>query len=107
MENFDITCVPSVTVILPHKNDFDTKAAPAPEWISAKVAELDTQFKQMFEKEKQMAFREIESMVKSNPVMMFIKGTLDTPKCKFTRKLSDALAPFKYRNIKTFSILDD
>ena len=39
--------------------------------------------------------------------MMFIKGTLDAPKCKFTRKLVDSLAPYSYRNIKTFSILDD
>ena len=38
---------------------------------------------------------------------MFIKGTLDAPKCKFTRKLVDSLAPYSYRNIKTFSILDD
>ena len=39
--------------------------------------------------------------------MMFIKGTLDTPKCKFTRRLVDSLTPFSYRNIKTFNILED
>lgn len=39
--------------------------------------------------------------------MMFIKGTLDTPKCKFTRRLVESLAPSGYRNIKTFNILED
>ena len=39
--------------------------------------------------------------------MMFIKGTLDTPKCKFTRRLVDNIAPYGYRNIKTFNILED
>ena len=38
---------------------------------------------------------------------MFIKGTLDTPKCKFTRRLVESLKPFEYRNIKTFNILED
>lgn len=37
---------------------------------------------------------------------MFIKGTLDEPKCKFTRRLSEAIKPFEYK-IKTFSILTD
>ena len=54
-----------------------------------------------------MAFREIDMMVKSVPVLFFIKGTLDAPKCKFTRKLVANLAPFKYRNLKTYNILDD
>jgi Grx4 family monothiol glutaredoxin len=38
---------------------------------------------------------------------MFIKGTLDTPKCKFTRRLVENLKPFEYRNLKTFNILED
>ena len=38
---------------------------------------------------------------------MFIKGTLDTPKCKFTRKLVDSMKPYGYRNIKTLNILED
>lgn len=61
----------------------------------------------MYEREKQMAFRQIDQLVKENPVMMFIKGTLEAPKCKFTRKLVDSLTPFGYRNFKTFNILED
>lgn len=54
-----------------------------------------------------MAFREIDDLVKGNPFMMFIKGTLDVPKCKFTRRLVETLRPKEYRNIKTFDILGD
>ena len=38
---------------------------------------------------------------------MFIKGTLDAPKCKFTRRLVNCVNERGYRNIKTFDILGD
>ena len=38
---------------------------------------------------------------------MFIKGTLDTPRCKFTRSLVQICKDRGYRNIKTFDILGD
>lgn len=46
-------------------------------------------------------------MIKSSPVFMFIKGTLEGPKCKFTRRLVESLKPYEYRNIKTLNILED
>lgn len=39
--------------------------------------------------------------------MMFIKGTLDAPFCKFTKRLVATLRPREYRNIKTFNIMND
>eukprot|EP00353_Schmidingerella_taraikaensis_P016246 CAMPEP_0185604966 /NCGR_PEP_ID=MMETSP0436-20130131/3693_1 /TAXON_ID=626734 ORGANISM="Favella taraikaensis, Strain Fe Narragansett Bay" /NCGR_SAMPLE_ID=MMETSP0436 /ASSEMBLY_ACC=CAM_ASM_000390 /LENGTH=174 /DNA_ID=CAMNT_0028235999 /DNA_START=444 /DNA_END=968 /DNA_ORIENTATION=+ len=39
--------------------------------------------------------------------MMFIKGTLDAPRCKFTRRLVGHVMERGYRNIKTFDILGD
>jgi Grx4 family monothiol glutaredoxin len=107
VDEFNIESVPSLAIVMPHKDDKEIIAGPTPEQISAHISELDSTFKQMYEKEKQMAYREIDLMVKNNPVFMFIKGTLDAPKCKFTRKLVDTLAPFKYRNLKTFDILGD
>ena len=56
-----------------------------------KITELDNFIKTLFEQEKQLAFREIEDLVRNNPCMMFIKGTLDAPKCKFTRRLVNSL----------------
>jgi len=61
----------------------------------------------LFNEEKQRAFRDIKDLVDSAPVFMFIKGTFDAPKCKFTRKMIETLAPFNLRGIKTFNILED
>jgi Grx4 family monothiol glutaredoxin len=61
----------------------------------------------LFNEEKQRAFRDIKALIDSAPIFMFIKGTLDAPKCKFTKKMVETLAPFKYRGIKTFNILED
>ena len=53
------------------------------------------------------AFREIEDMVTSQPqFFMFIKGSPEQPKCKFTRKLLETLGPFGYR-FRTYDILKD
>lgn len=78
-----------------------------PEQLTEKVTEMDAFIKTLFEQEKQLAFREIDDLVKNNPCMMFIKGTLEAPKCKFTRRLVNTLQPRGYRNIKTFDILGD
>ena len=48
---------------------------------------------------------EIEAMVKT-PFFMFIKGSPEQPKCKFTRKLLEMLGPKGYR-FRTFDILKD
>ena len=46
-------------------------------------------------------------MVTQQPqFFMFIKGTPEQPKCKFTRKLLETLQPYGYR-FRTFDILKD
>ena len=52
------------------------------------------------------AFREIDDLVKSTPFFAFIKGTADTPKCKFTRRLVEMFGKSGYK-FKTFDILGD
>ena len=78
-----------------------------PDQLTEKVTQLDTFVKTLFEQEKQLAFREIDDLVKNNRCMMFIKGTLDAPRCKFTRRLVNCVNERGYRNIKTFDILGD
>ena len=107
VEHFDVESVPSLVIVLPHKQTHETVAGVTPDQLTAKVTELDTYVTTLFEQEKQLAFREIDDLVKNNPCMMFIKGTLDAPKCKFTRRLVNSMKPREYRNIKTFDILGD
>ena len=107
VEHFDIESVPSLVLVLPHKQAPVVLAGVTPEQLTEQVTEMDNFIKTLFEQEKQLAFREIEDLVRNNPFMMFIKGTLDAPKCKFTRRLVETLKPKGYRNIKTFDILGD
>ena len=107
VEHFDIESVPSLAIVLPHKQEPQILAGVTPEQLTDKLTEMDSFIKTLFEQEKQLAFREIEDLVRTNPFMMFIKGTLDAPKCKFTRRLVETLKPKGYRNIKTFDILGD
>lgn len=71
------------------------------------LAEAQNQnYEQLFEDEKKAAFADIQNLVNSSPFFMFIKGTLDEPKCKFTRRLVESIKPFEYK-CKTFNILKD
>jgi glutaredoxin-related protein len=59
-----------------------------------------------FEEEKLRAFRDIESQIGSFPFFIFLKGSKEEPRCKFTRKLVESLGKFGYQ-YRTFNILDD
>jgi Grx4 family monothiol glutaredoxin len=107
VEKFDINAVPTLAVIHPHKVQPELIENPSPERL-AQTAEVQNEFYQKwFDEEKKKAFREIEDLVTSHPhFFMFIKGSPEQPKCKFTRKLLETLAPFNYR-FRTFDILKD
>ncbi|XP_071714538.1 monothiol glutaredoxin-S17 [Rutidosis leptorrhynchoides] len=48
----------------------------------------------------------LESLINSSPVMLFMKGNPDEPKCGFSRKVVEILREEKV-NFKTFDILSD
>ncbi|CAI9292718.1 unnamed protein product [Lactuca saligna] len=48
----------------------------------------------------------LESLINSSPVMLFMKGSPDEPKCGFSRKVCDILREEKV-DFKTFNILSD
>ena len=94
-----VDSVPSLLLAHPHKTQFEVVAAPTPEQLSQNIDGQNTFYTQLFEQEKLKAFREIEALIQANPVQMFIKGTLDAPKCKFTRRLVESIKKYEYRNI--------
>ena len=106
VDALDIAAVPTLCLYHPHKVQPEKIENPSPEKL-AQTAEVQNEFYlKWFEEEKKKAFREIEDMVTTNPFFMFIKGSPEQPKCKFTRKLLETLAPFNYR-FRTFDILKD
>ncbi len=60
-----------------------------------------------FQEEKIKVFRDIEGLINSFPFFIFIKGTKEEPKCKFTRKLINQLLGPKNYEYKTYNILSD
>jgi len=107
VDHFSVDSVPSLILVHPHKMSPTVLQGVTPEQVTSTIHEQNEFYTKLFEQEKQHAFRDIEDLVKSSPCFMFIKGTLDTPKCKFTRRLVESLKPFEYRNIKTLNILED
>ncbi len=49
----------------------------------------------------------LENLINQAPLMLFIKGTPETPKCGFTRQLIELLNQANITGYKTFDILED
>lgn len=49
----------------------------------------------------------LESLIHQAPLMLFIKGTADAPRCGFTRELIQLLNKANITDYKTFDILQD
>ena len=59
-----------------------------------------------YDLEKKKAFRDIEAHVATYPFFIFVKGSKEEPKCKFTRRLVEMLGKEEY-DYRTFNILKD
>ena len=77
-----------------------------PEQLSELIENENNFYKNWYEIEKKRAFRDIEGYISSYPFFMFIKGSKEEPKCKFTRRLVELLGKSGYE-YKTFNILAD
>jgi len=107
VEKLDINQVPTLALFHPHKVAAELIENPSPEKLSQTVETHNEFYQKWFEEEKKKAFREIEDLVTAQPqFLMFIKGSPDQPKCKFTRKLLEMIAPKGYR-FRHFDILKD
>ena len=61
---------------------------------------------QVHQKHKDMN-KYLESLIHQAPLMLFIKGTAEQPRCGFTKELIQLLAKVKITDYKTFDILQD
>ena len=107
VDKLDVQQVPTLALFHPHKAAPETIENPSPESLSEIVEHQQEFYAKWFEEERKKAYREIEDLVTQQPqFFMFIKGTPEQPKCKFTRKLLELFAPHGYR-YKSFDILKD
>lgn len=76
----------------PHKQQAEIiQSGISAEWLTETVSKQNNFYTNLFQTEKLQAFRDIEALVQSAPLFMFIKGSMSQPKCKFTRKLLEHL----------------
>ena len=66
--------------------------------------EFRTKLKEMKTKNADVS---LENLIRQAPLMLFIKGTAETPRCGFTKELLNLLAKANITEYKTFDILSD
>ena len=68
--------------------------------------ELKLKLQKINEQEKD-ARKHLESLINQAPLMLFIKGSPQAPKCGFTKELINLLSQANITDYKTFDILQD
>ncbi|CAF1011141.1 unnamed protein product [Adineta ricciae] len=70
--------------------------------------EFDLKLSQQKSNEKEKDMRKyLESLINRAPLMMFIKGTPEAPRCGFTKELFNLLNQANIKDYKTFDIFQD
>ena len=108
MDALEVETVQTIVILHPTGSN---KATEKIEGIKAEaltevVDRENTFYQGWYEQEKKKAFRDIEAHIGTYPFFIFIKGSKEEPKCKFTRRLVGMLAKLGY-DYKTFNILSD
>jgi Grx4 family monothiol glutaredoxin len=65
------------------------------------------EFQLKFQRKEKDITKYLESLINQAPLMLFIKGTPDVPKCGFTKELIQLLTNANIKDYKTFDILQD
>jgi len=108
VDTLEIDTVQTLVCIHPEGSDKkqETITGVKPEQLTSLIENENSTYKQWYEDEKKRAFRDIEGYIGSYPFFIFLKGSKEEPKCKFTRRLVEMLGKSGY-NYKTFNILAD
>ena len=106
MEKYEVEIAPTVLIFHPLKQDVDKYVNPSPDVLNKEIAKHDEYYKTIMNAEKERAFQDIEVIISSYPLVVFIKGTPEEPRWKFTRRLLAHLNKFELK-FKSFNILED
>ena len=108
VDTLDVETIQTLVCLHPDGSNkkMEQIAGIKPEQLT-ELVEIENKFyNDWFENEKKKVFRDIEGYIGSYPFFIFIKGTKEEPKCKFTRRLAEMLAKNNY-SYHTFDILGD
>jgi len=105
-QKFNVELVPTVIFMKSTKEVLHRIEEDSPATLSTKVEEYYNSFKAAFETEKTRMFAKIEEILKSFPLVIFIKGSPEAPKCGFSEQLLDQLRELRLK-FQHFDILSD
>lgn len=106
MEKYEVEIAPTVLIFHPLKQDVDKYINPSPDTLNKEIAKHNEYYKSIMNAEKERVFQDIDVIISSYPLVVFIKGTPAEPKWKFTRRLLAHLNNFEL-TFKSFNILED
>jgi len=105
-QKFNVELVPTVIFMKSTKEVLHRIEEDSPATLSTKVEEYYNSFKAAFETEKTRMFAKIDEILKSFPLVIFIKGSPEAPKCGFSEQLLDQLRELRLK-FQHFDILSD
>lgn len=105
-QKFNVELVPTIIFMKSTKEVLHRVEEDSPSILSQKVEEYSKVFKVTFEAEKTKMFAKIEEILRTYPLVIFIKGTPTTPKCGFSEQLLDQLRELRIK-FHHFDILSD
>lgn len=108
VDTLDVENVQTLVVIHPEGSGRQTaqQIGVKAEQLTELVESENKFYEEWYESEKKKAFRDIESYIGTYPFFIFVKGSKEQPKCKFSKKLAALMAEGGY-DYKTFDILQD
>ena len=108
VDALDVEHVQTLVLLHPEGSNrpIEKKVGIKPEQLTSIVEAENSFYRSWFEVEKKKAFQDIDAYIKTYPFYIFVKGTKEEPKCKFSRRLKESLAAAGYE-YRTFNILED
>ena len=100
---FSIDMVPTTLLVQGTQTVNRIEGADTPSIISS-INHHSSNWAESIQKIQSSMYAKIESIINQNPVCLFIKGSPEEPKCKFTRRLMQIM---KGKEFGHFDILED
>jgi len=105
-EEFNVEVVPTV-LFLKDRTVVDKVEGAHPAKVAERLEHFSSASKDKDASGKSAVFKRVDSLLASHHVFLFIKGTPQDAKCKFSKKILEILAQAGVTNFGSFDVLSD
>mmetsp|Transcript_42056 Transcript_42056/g.64452 ORF Transcript_42056/g.64452 Transcript_42056/m.64452 type:complete len:168 (+) Transcript_42056:276-779(+) len=103
---YEVYKVPYILIIHPHKEDLEFIKNPRSSTIGKVMTAYEEYYQRLFRNEREKAFNYIEMKLMQFPIIVFMRGDPQQPKCKSSRILIECFTKVDIK-YKSFDILTD